>query len=244
MSRSLRYRQPEIREHLASHYVLGTLSDRVRRRCERLILLDPEFEARVYHWQNRMNPITDALDPVAPPGRVWRNLQALLDTEHTEPARRSGFWFALPFWRSCAALLLVLCLGLLLRPTTPTLQAVNYMAVMQSVPAQSEPTMVITAYKGDAPGRSQLHIQWNERLDQEPLAGLSLWAISRETGQATDLGALSRVQPQRLLSKPEWLAIKDSSELLVVRGNTPDGPVVFQGPCLQLSPWQDRASPG
>ncbi len=240
MSRSLRYRQPAVREHLASHYALGTLSGRVRRRCERLIQLDPEFEARVYQWQNRMNHINDELVPVAAPDRVWRTLQTQISKPSSAPSQRSGFWFALPFWRSCTALLLILCIGLLLKPTPPTTQAVNYMAVMQSVPAQSEPAMVITAYKGDAPGRSHLHIQWNERLNQNQLTGLSLWAISRESNEATNLGALNRVESQRLLSKLEWQAIKGSAELLVVRGNSIDDPVLYRGLCLQLRPWEDQ----
>ncbi|MEH6651377.1 MAG: hypothetical protein V7707_15225 [Motiliproteus sp.] len=244
MSRSLRYQLPAVREHLASHYAIGTQSDRVRRRCERLMKQDPEFEARVYQWQNRMNKISDELEPVAAPNRVWRNVQAQISELSSQPAQRSNFWFSLGFWRSCAALMLVLCVGLLLQPAPQIIQSVNYMAVMQTLPAQSEPAMVITAYKGDAPGRSHLHIQWNERLNQQDLAGLSLWAISRETGEATDLGALSRVQSQRLLSKPEWLAIKDSAELLVVRGNTMDGQVLYRGPCLQLSAWQDAVTPG
>ncbi len=137
--------------------------------------------------------------------------------------------------------MLVGCLGLLFAPTPPATQSVNYMAVMQSLPAQSEPPLVITAYKGDAPGRSHLHIQWNERVERKSLEGLSLWAVSRASGAATDLGALSHTQSQRLLSKSEWLAIKDSAELLVVQGSTLDSPVVYRGPCLQLSPWADQA---
>ncbi len=244
MPESLRYRQPRVREHLASHYVLGTLSERVRRRCERLIRLDSEFEARVYDWQNRMNSLHDDLAPEQPPARVWQQLQTTISHQASDSTPRAGFWQGLSFWRTCAALLLVLSLGLLLQPTPQRVQAVNYMAVMQSQPVQAEPLMVITAYKGDAPGKSHLHIQWNERLKPRGLAGLSLWAIDRNNGKMTDLGSLQRAQTLRLLSKAEWLAIKDSAELIVVQGAHADGPVLFRGPCLQLSPWQDQQRPG
>ncbi|MEH6470891.1 MAG: hypothetical protein V7752_06525 [Halopseudomonas sp.] len=240
MSSNLRYQQPAVRDHLASHYVLGTQTRRVRRRCEQLIRQDPELEARVYQWQNQMNPINDNIKPVEAPKRVWRDLQSQLDAAAPQ---RGGWWMTLPFWRTCCALLLMLSLGLWWQPQTPGHRAVDYMAVMHLVPAQAEPSLVITAYKGDAPGRSQLHLQWNKRLDPAQLDGLSLWAINRDTGQTTNLGALDRAQSQRLLTKPEWLAIKDSVELVVVRGASFDGPVLFRGPCLQLSPWQDQPSP-
>ncbi|MBY4677642.1 anti-sigma factor [Marinobacterium arenosum] len=244
MPGNLRYRQPHVREHLASHYVLGTLSERVRRRCERLMRQDPELEALVYAWQDRMNQINDELAPVKAPERVWRNIQTQLDSNRAATPRKTGFWARLSVWRLATALLLVVSLGLLLKPTPTSVQAVNYMAMMQPVSAQAEPTMIITAYKGDAPGRSHLHIQWNERLDRQELAGLNLWAIDRDSGEITALGALAQAQSTRLLSKPEWLAIKNSRELLVTRGSSPDGPVLFRGPCLQLSPWEDRATPG
>lgn len=242
MSGHLRYRQPHVREHLASHYVLGTLSERVRRRCERLMRQDPDFEGLVYDWQNRMNQINDELAPVAAPDRVWRNVQMQLDNERAEAPRTAGFWSRLLVWRMSTALLVLLGLVLLLKPTPPVVQAVNYMAVMQRVPAEAEPTMIITAYQGDGPGRSQLHIQWNERLPRQELARLSLWAIDRDSGDVTALGTLARAQPKRLLSKPEWLALKNSSELLVTQGDSPDDLVLFRGPCLQLSPWEDRTS--
>lgn len=244
MPGNLRYRQPHVREHLASHYVLGTLSARVRRRCERLMRQDPEFEALIYTWQERMNPINNQLAPVNAPERVWRNLQKQLDNAPAAASHKTGFWARLSVWRLSTALLLVLSLGLLLKPTPPNVQAVNYMAVMQQVPAQAEPPLVITAYKGDAPGRSHLHIQWNERLNRQELAGLNLWAIDRDSGAITALGPLAQAQSTRLLSKPEWLAIKNSRELLVTQGDSADGPVLFRGPCLQLSPWQDSPKAG
>ncbi|RDE24966.1 hypothetical protein DV711_05175 [Motiliproteus coralliicola] len=239
MSRSLRYQAAEVREHLASHYVLGSLSERVRRRCERLMREDSEFEAMIYLWQQRMNRLNDEVEPVQPPERVWQQLSGQMEADdHASGARR--FWKGLAFWRGATALMLVACLAVWLWPQSPQFRSVNYMAVMQSLPEQPEPPMIITAYKGDKPGRSQLHIQWNERLDAMDLSGLRLWAVDRETQALTDLGSLDAMQTNRLLTKPEWLAIKASQELLVVRGESPEGTVLFRGPCLQLSPWQDQ----
>ncbi len=242
MSRSLRYRHPEIRAHLASHYVLGTLSESVRRRFERLIREDPQLEADVYHWQQKMNPINDNTPAVQPPARVWKDLQRMMKTSsaprQADPGLLQRLWHLLPLWRSTSALLLIFSLALLLIPADQTVQPVNYMAIMQSHPAQPEAPMIISAYKGGAPGESHLHVQWNDRMTSSDLNGLTLWTRNRKDGSLMSLGPLQRASGTRLLSKPEWLAVKDSSELLAIRGQEPDGEIVYRGPCLQLSPWQ------
>lgn len=243
MSRSLRYQQPDVQEHLASQYVLGTLSPRTKRRFERLMNQLPELEARVYRWQQRMNAMNENTEAVPPPSWVWQNLERKLMVSAADKPVLSGWWNQLGLWRFSVLLLAAVLVGVLNWPQQPAIQAVNYMATMTAEgSSKAEPLLVITAYKGDAPGRSHLHLQWNERQQQTALAGLTLWAVSREDGTPTPLGALSRTQQQRLLSKAEWLAIKDSAELVIVRGTRFDDPVVYRGPCLQLSPWQDQQS--
>ncbi|OMH33619.1 hypothetical protein [Motiliproteus sp. MSK22-1] len=237
MSRSLRYLKPEIRDHLAAQYVLGTLSSRTRQRFESLLHNHPELETDVYRWQQRMNPINDHTKAVKPPAHVWRNLQSMLKPAPAESTWKR-LWGQLSLWQGGFALAMILSLSLWLLPADNKVQPVSYLAVMQSNPPTPEPPMVISAYQGDAPGRSRLHIQWNRRMASSDLEGVSLWAINRDTGKQTSLGDLKLALETRLLTKQEWLAIKDSSELVAVEGDLPDGPVRFRGPCLQLSEWQ------
>jgi anti-sigma-K factor RskA len=54
---------PELIEHLASHYALGTLSPRTRRRFEALLLQRPDLRAAVQRWDMRLNLIGAAAQP-------------------------------------------------------------------------------------------------------------------------------------------------------------------------------------
>jgi anti-sigma-K factor RskA len=54
---------PELIEHLASQYALGTLSPRVRRRFETLLLQRPDLLAAVQRWNARLNLVGAAAAP-------------------------------------------------------------------------------------------------------------------------------------------------------------------------------------
>lgn len=84
---------PDLIEHLASHYVLGTLSPRVRKRFEALLLQRPDLRSAVQRWNTRINLvgaaaqpwITDASTPArerdARSRRMWQAIAA-----QTQPA--------------------------------------------------------------------------------------------------------------------------------------------------------------
>lgn len=234
-----RYQHPEIRAHLASQYVLGTLSSRVQRRFERLLRSDPELEREVYQWQHRLHPMNDPQHETSPPARVWAELTNSLNLNELQPQQswwQKG-WTALSLWRSATALLIMLSLSIAFWPPDLQVQPVNYLAVLQSDNSAEEPELVIAAYKGAKPGESHLHLQWNERITSSSTRNLTLWTVSRDGGQQTPLGPVSSAETTRLLTPQEWQLIKNSAELLLIEGNDPDGPVRFRGPCLQLTPW-------
>lgn len=54
---------PELIEHLASHYVLGTLSPRARRRFESLLPRRADLRAAVQRWNTRLNLVGAAAAP-------------------------------------------------------------------------------------------------------------------------------------------------------------------------------------
>jgi anti-sigma-K factor RskA len=54
---------PELIEHLASQYALGTLSPRARRRFEALLLQRPDLLAAVQRWNARLNLVGAAAAP-------------------------------------------------------------------------------------------------------------------------------------------------------------------------------------
>ena len=70
--------RPELAERLAAEYVAGTLRGPARRRLEALLPGHPVLRQAVQDWQDRLLPLTAALDEVAPPERVWRRIEARL----------------------------------------------------------------------------------------------------------------------------------------------------------------------
>jgi anti-sigma-K factor RskA len=88
--------QPELIEHLASQYALGTLSPRVRRRFEVLLLQRPDLLAAVQRWNARLNLVGAAAAPwsadtrkTAPErdARSRRMWQAIAAQTQTQPAK-------------------------------------------------------------------------------------------------------------------------------------------------------------
>ncbi|WP_432470722.1 anti-sigma factor [Amphritea sp. HPY] len=237
-----RYKNPAIRSHLASQYVLATLSSRVQRRFEALLKTDPELEREVYQWQQRLDPMNNNLKEVPPPERVWSELSQTLNLKTNTATKQQESWWhrgwtAIPIWRSATAMLAIITLSIAIWPSTNQIQSVDYLAVLQSDSSVVEPELVIAAYKGAKPGESHLHLQWNDRVEKTSTSNLTLWTVSRENGQQISLGPVSVAETTRLLTPTEWKLIKNSAELLLIEGNSPSDPVRFRGPCLQLNPW-------
>ena len=61
---------------LAGEYVLGTLPAAERLAAQRRITVDPAFAHEVAGWENRFDPLTEGIAPVAPPARVWAGIEA------------------------------------------------------------------------------------------------------------------------------------------------------------------------
>jgi anti-sigma-K factor RskA len=95
----MNYRQPELRERLASEYVLGTLHGRARPRFQQLMRVDPELQARVAFWEQRLMPMAARLSAAAPSAKVWQAIAArVAPREQAVQARPSGLLRGLANW--------------------------------------------------------------------------------------------------------------------------------------------------
>lgn len=246
MPRSLRYHQAKVQDHLASQYVLGTMSPLCRRRTEALAQRIPELEARLYAWQQHMSPIHNHTQEVTPPDRVWQALAQEVGLTQKKPSLLARLWQSALPWRISTGVAFILLAALMfifpMQPNAPVLQSASYMASLYQpstvgAPLSGEPQMVLMAYQSSEARPSQLRLQWNQRTTKADIEGLYVWASSREDGQLTLLGVLSDLQKGRDLSKAEWAAIKNSAELLVTNGQNSNDTIRFQGPCVQLNAW-------
>lgn len=93
----MNYRRPELRDRLASEYVLGTLHGRARSRFQQLLRDDLELRDRVAFWERELTPMAAPLSVSAPSARVWDSIAArVAPRDRAAQSKPSGFarWFA------------------------------------------------------------------------------------------------------------------------------------------------------
>ncbi len=100
----MRYTHPQLLEHLASTYVLGTLRWGARRRFERLLVDRADVRLLVSQWETRLGQLAVSVPPMRPSARLWPAIAAQTQTPerpgraHQTPGR-SGFGAWLGGWR-------------------------------------------------------------------------------------------------------------------------------------------------
>lgn len=77
----MRYVEPELLEHLASSYVLGTLTGGARRRFERLQRNRADVRALVMQWETRLGQLAMSVPVQKPSPQLWKAIAA-----RTQPA--------------------------------------------------------------------------------------------------------------------------------------------------------------
>ncbi|AKC69532.1 anti-sigma factor [Pandoraea oxalativorans] len=103
-----------------AEYVLGVMEADERRTLEQEALANPQVQARLAFWQDRLSPLVEDLLQEAPPDRVWRRVEQAIRPTQPSAATRAmpratpvGLWDSLPLWRwlgigaSVAALVLL-----------------------------------------------------------------------------------------------------------------------------------------
>ena len=64
------YGKRDLADAIAADYVIGTMRGGARRRFEALLPAHVELRRATNAWQERLMPLTAAIDPVQPPGEV------------------------------------------------------------------------------------------------------------------------------------------------------------------------------
>ncbi len=255
MSRALRYRNPSICEHLASQYVAGSMTPRVRARMESLIAQNPELDRAVAQWSDSLMKIHDQFPSVQPSPSVWEAIDrnTLLSEQETQSKTATSFWSQLLVWRLGSAIGFATSFALaviLWLPSAPqpagganyiatmsasTMSANNVAADQANIPIE----FVISAYKKEGDKPSRIHIQWSQQHQRSVASPLHVWAEDKETGQLTYIGEEPKDNAPWSLTKPTWSAITNSSRLLVTSNaqQPTTTNTLFTGPCIQLTDW-------
>jgi anti-sigma-K factor RskA len=219
--------KPALRERLAAEYALGTLRGRARERLQRWQRDDPELAAEVARWEARLAPLADAVQPVAPPARVWPKIEQRLWFR-----KPFSLWKALGLVASGAAAALVAVALLLPLPGTGI--PASYIAVL-SDPKTSQPVLVAMAERSER----VLHVTALEPAIHVAGRSLELWALPRG-GQPKSLGLVAGEKTELKLLAAADQSLGDVPALAVSlepQGGSPTGqptgPVLYTGPCVK-----------
>jgi len=85
----MRYTQPDLLDHLASSYVLGTLTGGARRRFDRLQRDRADVRGLVMQWENRLGQLAMSVPVQQPSPQVWKAIAARTQPPMAVP---SGGW--------------------------------------------------------------------------------------------------------------------------------------------------------
>lgn len=85
----MRYTQPRLLEHLASSYVLGTLTGGARRRFERLQRDRADVRGLVMQWETRLGQLAVSVPAQQPSPQLWKAIAARTQPQVAAP---SGGW--------------------------------------------------------------------------------------------------------------------------------------------------------
>ena len=180
------YGRRDLAEALAAQYVLGTLRGAARRRFEALLPAHANLREATHAWQDRLLPLTAAIDPVQPPARVWQHISARIDGADrsaaampdagraTEASAPRGAWQRLSFWRGLASFASVAAIGLAALLAIPRAVPPPIVVVLAATPAAPGATTpatpsLVASISGD--GSTLVTLHQRSRAPSRPRKG-------------------------------------------------------------------------
>lgn len=142
----MKYTDPELIEHLASEYVLGTMVGKARQRFERLQMESYRIRRTVWEWEQRLYPMGEGVESVTPPALLWDKIRR--QTQLLDEKQPSGFWQSLVLWRSWGALTTFATVALMMLAFntgqfSKVIEPESYMAVFNN--SDAEPLWIISS---------------------------------------------------------------------------------------------------
>jgi anti-sigma-K factor RskA len=226
------YGRSDLADALAAEYVLGTMRGGARRRFEALLPAHVALRRATTAWQERLLPLTAAIDPVEPPGEVWRRISDRL--ERRKPVA-TGAWQRLSFWRALSALAGVAAIGLAVllaspRPATPPVVVV-LAPTSAAASAATGAAPIVASISGD--GQTLVTRPIVPVATQADRA-LELWAVPTDGSGPRSLGVLPTGAGATVALRAKVLSGVDTLAVSVEPpggspSGKPTGPIVYAG---------------
>jgi anti-sigma-K factor RskA len=217
-------------EGLAAEYVLGSLDADERRAVEARLAADPAFRAAVAAWEKRLQPLADALPPVAPPAHVRDRVMAAIGTVPAAPSVSDNvvaLHRSIRRWRiatAAAGLAAAVLAGVVLLDVTAPRQT-EFVAVLTAEGANPAFVATVDVAKGSMTLRQVAGATAPADKSYE------LWAIVPNTPPRS-LGLVEQASLSRALSETPSRDLTFAITLEQRGGSptgAPQGPVVFKG---------------
>lgn len=229
----------------AGEYVLGTLDSDEIAQINRQLEYDAELRAEVVEWQEKLQPLADAIEPVTPSDLVWKRLTGQLqftasqsreslariesDRRHRHQRRRDKLiaWQ----WIGSLALAATTILGIALWQTvrTPTISPFDVVGVVNSTDNSNALWVINASFKTQTVQVTAISPpQVNDDQDHQ------LWLVKPDNNGVTSLGVLPRnANITQITNAPQLQenAVAFAVSLEPLGGSpesVPTGPVLYQ----------------
>lgn len=242
----MNYARPELRDRLASEYVLGTLHGRARRRFQTLMAQDPALREAVAFWEREFVPLASPLSGAAPTAKVWAGIQSRIAPASAQAARQPGWferWFGI---RALGTAVAGLFVGVALTVLVPQLMGLDPDRSSNQLPES------YAGFLQDGNGLQSMLISSRRHgrvVDIKvtrpvPVAAdqrLELWALPKDGAPmflglvpAQGKGRIELPAPaESLLAKVTELAVS-SAPIAAPPSDKPAGPFILRGPCAKF----------
>lgn len=254
-----RYQQINVVEHLASQYVLGTLTERVNKRITSLRTTHDLLDQRIYFWEEKLVRLDEQTPELPTQDSTWDNILSAIEAPETVSTNQENNstkslmqsiieWFSAPSKNRFASAFSVAALLMFalyfINPTTQNTEQLSYVAVLTQ--ADGDAHIVASTY-----GESKkliINVINSPELTQEQTH--ELWVVSKTDNEARSLGVIPQGEAliEQQLTQAQWRLITDSKSLIITiedAGGSPIGEpgemIVSRGLCVRLQEWDNNA---
>jgi anti-sigma-K factor RskA len=242
----VRYTNPDLLEHLASSYVLGTLRGGARRRFERLQRNRADVRSLVTQWETRLGQLAVSVPVQQPSPQLWKAIAARTQPQVAAPSggwlgwlKPAGFGFGgLAAGVIAASMLFVTAPGLFMSSDQVAMRTgeklpQSYVGLLTD--AQGNGKLLVSSLRH---GKT-MTVKVIGPITPPASGKLVLWAVPASgaafaIGTVPTTGSAVSMLPdtsEKLLSKVSKLVVTLETEAAPA---APSGAVVFSGNCAKL----------
>lgn len=239
----MNYLRPDLLNHLARGYALGTLRGAARRRFAKLLASSREARQSVDSWNEQLNSLAVSIPPVKPSEAVWQAVLRRTARINIAAASQRRWLPALGLAGSlaCGALLTVALLRveprwLGIEPTSTVALAPSYVGLLTN--AEGRAVVLVSSLRH---GRT-LNLKMLEPVTPPPGKVAHLWALRGDGQPPFLLGTLPASakgtmpladSSERLFAQVPRLAVSFETAP-VAAGAAPSLPFTLSGHCVKL----------